>query len=237
MHADLSMARYPFPVMVLERLPGHDLGAVYRRLSRSELQRIAERLAAIQGIVTALPPGRGFGYATRQNGPFPQASWAEVVTASLARSRRRIVAAGIIDDRVVDAVQAAARPFADYLAAVRPVPFLHDITTKNVIVNEGHLSGIVDVDDLCFGDPLLLLALIRMALLAHEFDPAYYQEWVRLVAPDARQTAVLDLYTALYCVDFMSELGLRSNREPVPVDPSYLARLQALLTRLLERIA
>src|SRR5215831_26150 len=63
MHADLSMARYPFPVMVLERLPGHDLGAVYRRLSRFELQRLAERLAAIQDIVTALPPGRGFGYA------------------------------------------------------------------------------------------------------------------------------------------------------------------------------
>src|SRR5262249_37286933 len=156
--------------------------------------------------------------------------WGEVVTASLARSRRRIVAAGIIDDRVVDAVQAAATPFADYLAAVGPVPFLHDITTKNVIVNEGHLSGIVDVDDLCFGDPLLLLPLIRMALLAYECDPAYDRECVRLVAPDARQTAVLDLYTALFCVDFMSELGLRSNREPAPVDPSYLARLQALLT-------
>ena len=40
------------------------------------------------------------------------------------------------------------------LDALSPVPFLHDTTTKNVIVTpEGSFSGIVDVDDLCFGDP------------------------------------------------------------------------------------
>jgi len=238
LHADLSMARHAFPFIVLARLPGNDLGVIYTQLSRPELRRLAERLAAIQAIVTALPAGRGFGYATSYEGPFAQTSWRAVVAASFARSRRRIRAAGIVAESVVDAAEAATERFADYLAQIKPTPFLHDITTKNVIVHQGGLSGIVDVDDLCFGDPLLLLALIRMALLAHRCDPIYVEEWLDVIRPDAEQRAVLDLYTMQCCVDFMSELGQRFNRtRAAPVDASYLARLHELHAHLLDCIA
>ena len=40
------------------------------------------------------------------------------------------------------------------LEAVPPLPFLDDLTTKNVLVDGGRLSGVVDVDVVCFGDPL-----------------------------------------------------------------------------------
>src|SRR4249920_3280794 len=60
LHADLSMMRHPFPLVVLERLPGKDLGMVYPGMSRTELRALAERLVSIQSIVTALPPGGGF---------------------------------------------------------------------------------------------------------------------------------------------------------------------------------
>ncbi len=237
LHVDLSMARHPFPLVVLERLAGDDLGTVYDRLSRRELRNLAQRLAAVQDIVTALPRGRAFGYAPSYEGPFPHAGWREVVAASFSRSRRRIRAAGVVDEGAVDAAEAAAERFAGYLDRVQPVPFLHDITTKNVIVDAGRLSGIVDVDDLCFGDPLLLLALIRMALLAHGHDQAYVEEWLDIVRPDAAQRAALDLYTLQYCVDFMGELGQRFNRaEAAAVDTAYLARLLTLHAQLLERV-
>jgi Ser/Thr protein kinase RdoA (MazF antagonist) len=237
LHVDLSMTRHPFPAVVLERLAGRDLGLVYQDLSRRQLRALAERLAHVQGIVTALPPGRGFGYATDYDGPFPHASWRDVVAASLQRSRERIRAAGLVDEHVVDSVESAVAPFAPYFDRVAATPFLHDITTKNVIVHEGRLSGIVDVDDLCFGDPLLLIALIRTAVLAHGHDPVYVHEWLDIVQPGAEGRAVLDLYTLLHCVDFMGELGQRFNRSAAaPVDPAYCARLQALYTQLLDRI-
>lgn len=238
LHADLSMTRYPFPVIVLERLPGRDLGFVYDTLSRHELRILAERLVAIQGIVTALPRGRGFGYVANYDDPFPYPNWRDVITASLDRSRERIRAAGVVNERVVDPVEAAAECFTSYLSRIAPTPFLHDITTKNVIVHAGRLSGIVDVDDLCFGDPLLLVALIRMALLAHGHNPIYVEEWLDIIHPDMDQFAVLDLYTAQHCVDFMSELGQRFNRiEAAPVDQAYLARLHAVHAQVLDRIA
>jgi hypothetical protein len=238
LHADLSMARHPFPFIVLARLPGDDLGVVYERLSRQELRRLAERLAAIQAVVTALPAGRGFGYATSYEGEFAHASWHAVVAASFARSRRRIRSAGIVTESVVDAAEAAAGRFAGYFAQIGPIPFLHDITTKNVIVHRGRLTGIVDVDDLCFGDPLLLIALIRMALLAHGHDTGYVEDWLDIVRPDAEQRAALDLYTLQCCVDFMGELGQRFNRaRAAPVDARYLAHLRELHAHLLDHLA
>jgi aminoglycoside phosphotransferase (APT) family kinase protein len=236
LHADLSLERYPFPVMLLERLPGADLGNVYGHLSRRALRTLAERLAAIQDVVTRLPRGTGYGYAASRDGPFRHQTWRSVVAAHLARSRSRIRAARVVDESVIDVVEAAAERLG-YLDRVPAVPFLHDITTKNVIVHEGRLSGIVDVDDLCFGDPLLLIALIRMALLAHGRDQVYVEIWIDILRPDAEQRAALDFYTLECCADFMGELGQRFNRTEAPVDPAYLARLHALYTGLRDRVA
>jgi len=233
LHADFSMTRCAHPVLLLERLPGDDLGAVYSRLTRAELRVLAERLAAIQDIVGRLPAGKGYGYAASPDGPFPHRTWRGVVAASLARSRARIRSAGVVEESVIDPAEAAMARFG-YLDRVRAIPFLHDITTKNVIVDEGRLSGIVDVDDLCFGDPLLLIALIRMALWVHGRDLAYVGMWLDIVRPDAEQCAVLDLYTLQCCVDFMGELGHRFNRGEAAVDPAYLARLRSIHAELLK---
>ncbi len=234
LHVDLEMRRHPFPFVVLERLSGRDLGTDFETLSTAERRALAAELHDIQNRVTALPEGAGFGYASSYEGAFPCQSWGEVVAGQLARSRRRIRAASIVDERLVDLVWNRVERLAGYLAAIRPVPFLHDITTKNVIIDRGRLSGIVDVDDLCFGDPLFLVGLIRVALIAHGRDPGYAQDWVDLLRPDSEQRAALDLYTAIHCVGFMSELGQRFNRtEPQPIDPGFLARLHSLHGRLI----
>jgi aminoglycoside phosphotransferase (APT) family kinase protein len=234
LHADMTMVRHPFPFVILERLAGRDLGFVVDRLSRDELHGLARCLADLQAIVTGLPPGRGYGFAPHLEGPFPHDSWQGSIAASLSRSRKRIREAGVVSERPIDRVETAADSLAPYLAGVQPTPFLHDITTKNVIIDGARLSGIVDVDDLCFGDPLFLVGLIRMALLANGHGAAYAEAWADVLRPDKEERAALDFYTALFCVDFMAELGHRFNRaEAAPVEKVYVERLQGLLDRYL----
>ncbi|HEX8732709.1 MAG TPA: phosphotransferase, partial [Ktedonobacterales bacterium] len=108
--------------------------------------------------------------------------------------------------------------------------FLDDTTTKNVLVHEGALSGVVDTDYVCFGDPLFTLALTRVALFAHDLDPDYADQWEALLALDDSQRRRLAAYVAVFSLGFMSELGQRFNRDaPEPVDPAYLLRLEAML--------
>lgn len=226
LHADTAMARHAFPFVILERLSGRDLHLVLEELAGNDRRHLVDRLCEVQSIVTGLPLGQGYGFTPRLEGPFPDATWADSVSRSLARSRQRICDAKIVSEEHADRVEAAAEGFAAYFATVQPVPFLHDITTKNVIIQDARLSGIVDVDDLCFGDPLFLVGLIRVALLAHGRSPAYADAWLDVLRPDKDQREALDFYVALFCLNFMSELGQRFNRaRPAPVEQAYLDRL------------
>ena len=65
-----------------------------------------------------------------------------------------MMSAGLFDMGHANQMEAMLAVMRDRVDAVAATPFLHDTTTKSVIVTpEGTLSGILDVDDLCFGDP------------------------------------------------------------------------------------
>lgn len=236
LYADTDAANQPFPYMIIERLAGSDLGSVYPQLSRDEKRILAGEVAHAQRIAGTLPPGRGFGYArSYEGGPF-LGSWADVLYGSLGTSRSRIEAVGAADARHVDRVESMIPKYEGYLSRVVPRCFLDDTTTKNVIVHGGRLSGVVDVDSVCFGDSLFPIALTRMSLLNTGFDPDYTEFWCEAAGVTEEQRGVLALYTALFCVDFMGELGHAFNREgPPPVAARDVERLSGILDALLSQ--
>jgi hypothetical protein len=208
---------------------------VVDRLPDNALRNLAARLSGLQAIVTSLPQGQGYGFAPSTDGPFPHRSWTACIAASLGRSRLRIREAGVVGEHHVDRAEAALDRHAAYFASVQPTGFLHDITTKNVIVDGAHLSGIVDVDDLCYGDPLFHVGLTRTALLANGHRAFYADAWIDLLKPHQEQAAALDFYTALFCIDFLGEVGRRFNRARAqPVAEARVDRLCALLDRYLQ---
>lgn len=224
----------PLPVLILERLPGTDLQHVYPSLTPGQRRAIAGEIASIQRIVGELPLGKGYGFAVSPGDTSLQPTWGAVVDASLVRSRTRIMEAEVVDPAHVDRVARMVERHRSVLDAVPPRAFLDDTTTKNVIVADGRLSGIVDVDVVCYGDPLYVVALTRMALLSRGQETDYIDAWLAAIDPAPERDALLDLYTAVFCVDFLGELGQRFNRaEPIPVAPAYVARLTGVLDRLL----
>jgi aminoglycoside phosphotransferase (APT) family kinase protein len=229
---DLTCRKFPLAYLLLERLPGQDLGQVYPGLTVSQKRRIAHEVARIQTIANRLPPGPGYGFAVSYQASL-KASWTAVLQAELDRSRLRIGQAGVFRVEVVDRVQGWLARFEAYLAGVAPTPFLDDTTTKNVIVHQGQLSGIVDVDMVCFGDPLFVIALTRMSLIVRDYSLDYIEFWCEQLNLRELQRRVLHFYTAVFCVNFMSEIGHKFNREdPLEADKSLVARLYYLLDEL-----
>jgi aminoglycoside phosphotransferase (APT) family kinase protein len=200
--------------MLIERLPGSDLGQVYAGLSSAAKQALAVRIAAIQRAVGALPMPRGFGFARsyEQANAAGKRSWAEVVAADITRSEERIRRIDRIEPRYVKRVRAVLTDDETYLQSVRPVPFLDDTTTKNVIVNQGTLSGIVDTDEVCFGDPLFTLGLTNVALRSLGVDTDYVGYWLDAIGASRQQRAIVALYSLVFCLGFMSELGQVSSQ-------------------------
>jgi len=147
-----------------------------------------------------------------------------------------MVSANSLNARAIERVSAAVGQLDDYFAGVRPIPFLDDTTTKNVLVHHGNFSGIVDVDWICFGDPLLAVALTRASLLNSERDLSYTDHWYELFGPSREREAALRFYTALFCLDFMSEFGHRFSRDTPTVSACEVERLDVLLHEQLSGI-
>jgi aminoglycoside phosphotransferase (APT) family kinase protein len=199
----------PFPWLLLERLPGTDLGAVAANLSETQLDQIAAKVARAQAIAAGAGSAGRFGYAARAE-EAPYATWPEVLEANLTRSRRRIRAAGLFETGLVDVAAARVDAMRDRLNDTKATPFLHDTTTKNVIVTrEGDFSGIVDVDDLCFGDPRYPAALTLASMLGYGGPTSYVSAWLRHAGE--KDDAIFRLYVALFLLDLMSEHGLAFN--------------------------
>lgn len=237
LHAELQPQSTPFPFLLLERLPGTDLGHVYPQLSQKEKRCIVKEVVHAQALVNGLSQGNGFGYALGYEAPFPHRTWTEVILASLARSRSRIAQGAVFDGAIVDRLHDKLPKFARYLDHVSPTPFLDDTTTKNVIVHDGRLSGIVDVDVVCFGDPIWTIGLTQMALLGSAYSRDYVEMWCDFAEMTAEQRNVLTLYTAIFCVDFMSEVGQAFNRDtPADIDQQKVRRLTRIFEDLMQAL-
>ncbi|MBI1281946.1 MAG: phosphotransferase [Anaerolineaceae bacterium] len=233
--SSLDDAQYGFPMMIMERLPGKDLNEVYTHLTTDQKHRIADQIIAIQQSVATLPMGKGYGYARSADDPSLYPTWLNVLEASIQRSQHRFETTGFAGYQAIQKVKQAIDAHGDYFKTVLPICFLDDTTTKNVLVDDnGLLSGIVDVDAVAFGDPLLTISLTRMALLSSGYDTDYTDYWAAQLSLTPQQQQAINLYTALYCLDFLSELGQSFNKEtPITLDQTKAAQLMSILESLL----
>ncbi len=228
----------PFPYMILERLPGRDLGAVYASLTRPQKKNLAAEIVDIQDRVAALPQAAHYGWLDEYENPSkPFPNWRAVLESGLVEAHEYIVQIGIFQPEWVVRVRAASAAYESYFDEVAPAPFLDDTTTKNVIVHGGKLSGIVDVDNVCFGDRLYVLALTHMSLLASGHDTIYIDAWVEGWDLNEFKLRVMNLYTAMHGVYFMSEIGRTFNKNrPEAGNKETVDRLNAALPMLLDRV-
>jgi aminoglycoside phosphotransferase (APT) family kinase protein len=131
-------------------------------------------------------------------------------------------------EKVYDAINRLRRQ----LDNIPPVAFLDDTTTKNVIVTAaGDFSGIVDVDELCFGDPRLPVALTLASLQADEGPESYAYAWLRHAG--FIDDAIFRLYVAIYLLCFISELGRSFNGNGPFDDGRRYKKLERLLAATL----
>ena len=220
----------PIPFIVMERLPGADLGEAIGDLQAGEIEAIARGVAAAQAAAARMGGASRFGFAVEPSeAPFD--SWADFVAWHVERSRKRLVTAALFDPTYGRRVDALLARWRAALEAAPATPFLHDTTTRNVIVAGGALSGIVDVDDLCFGDPRYVAALTRAALIAMDRPTDYVAAWIRIAewTPDP----LFDLYTAAYLLDLMSEHGQPANGNERASTAEARRRLEREMERLL----
>ncbi|MBN2436891.1 MAG: phosphotransferase [Spirochaetes bacterium] len=204
------------PFVIYTYIEGDDLGNVYQQLSESDKKEIAQHLVNIQREVKRLGQADGYGYLSNMTDPNKKNCWLDVIKEHINRSKNRLRANGFFPDIYADEVEKLLPDFCKYFETISPVAFFDDATTKNVLIHDGKFSGIIDFDNLCFGDDLYTVALTKMSLLNSKYGLTYIDYWIKLRGINRLEQAALDLYTLIFCLDFMSEMGMCFNKEQPP---------------------
>ncbi len=202
--ADLTLSRRPFAYMVMGAFPGTDLGLALPGMSQQEQELVARQVMEFERRVATLPEGHGYGYAGIGERA-PHVSWRGAI--ALGAFSQGYSPSGI-DGALVERMETILDSCEAYLEGVRPTCFLDDLTTKNVIVDEGVLQGVIDFDVVCYGDPLFQLGLTQTAA---GFDlPEQCMTYVEHLCAAAdlgpEQRRIVDLYAAMCGIDFLSRI-------------------------------
>ena len=224
----------PFPALLMHRLPGVDLRKAYPSLTDSEKMRLAETIVSIQQLTYALPEGKGFGYASSYEDSPPHGSWYGFLMHDLSIAAERIGRTGLFDPAIIADVFAVAKKLEPGLLKASAKAFMPDTTVKNVMLHEGRLTGIVDVDTMCFGDPLYVLSLTYAGLEVDGLDSQYADYWTSLLNVSHQDMIHLNFYRLLHIIWFMGEaFQLTANGTRLDFD---VQRLRAMYQRAIARM-
>lgn len=211
-----------YEYIILTFIEGKDIGLVYQNLSTSEKKKIAKDVVEIQNKVAKSDIKN-----TDENW-----SWESFVKEILDRAKERILKNGYFAINKVEQLQEKMSDFAEYFANVKPIPYLDDISSKNLLINNGQVSGIIDIDWIGFGDRLTFAALTKIAFLDLGYDTDYITYLLKEMQVCGIEKTVFDFYTLMFCVDFMGERGTTFLDKTVKVDEQIAKRLNKIYDML-----
>lgn len=207
-----------YEYLILNYFEGEDIGLVYTQLNDEDKKEIAKEIVAIQNKVAVLD----------LENVEPQWSWHSVINDMLGRAKERIAANGYFDVEKVDRLWKLAEQLDEYFTNIKPIAYLDDVSTKNLLIHNGRISGIVDIDWMGIGDRLTYVALTNMALLNMECDTDYVKYILEeMQLNDVEKKAFL-FYTLMFCVDFMGERGMQFMDKTVEVNEQIIDRLNGI---------
>ena len=219
----ISRGRFgEFEYLILSYFEGKDIGLVYSQLSDDDKKEIAKEIVHIQSQVAAL----------RLENVDPQWSWQSFIDDMLERAKERIAANGYFEVEKVDRLWKSAEKLEGYFSSIEPIAYLDDVSTKNLLIHNGRISGIIDIDWIGIGDKLTYVAMTNMALLNMECDTDYVKYILdEMLLNDIQKKAFL-FYTLMFCVDFMGERGMQFMDKFVEVNEQVIDRLNSLYDML-----
>ena len=220
----LSEGKYKdYSYLILSYIRGDDIGNVYCKLNDSEKKQIAKEVVKIQRKVSRLDIHADMEW-----------TWNCFVDKMLNRAEKRIKRKNYFDFNKIYIIKKLQQEIQEYLDKVPIAPYLDDISTKNLLIYEGNVSGIIDIDWIGFGDMLTFVALTRVSLLNMDLDTKYIDYLLDEIRPNTIEYKAFIFYCLIYCVDFMGEIGMQFLDKTIPVNENIIERLNDIFDFLME---
>ena len=208
--------------LILNYIEGKDIGLVYQELHEQEKRKIAKELIEIQRKVASLS-------ASHIDDSW---SWMQFIDEMLERAEVRIIKNGYFDSEKVKRIREQKKILEEYFLSVEPIFYLDDISTKNLLIFNGQISGIIDIDWMGIGDNLTFIALTYVALLNMNYETDYVDYLLEERGYTDLERRAFLFYSLLFCVDFMGERGTQFGDKIIDVNECIINRLNYIYEKL-----
>lgn len=215
-----------YEYLILTYFEGQDIGLVYTSLTDEEKREIAKTVVEIQNRVSVL---------TLEDIPADWSWKVSYVEDMLVRAKERIIANGCYfePEKVDRLMEVSKKPeLAEYFETIQPIAYLDDISTKNLLIHEGRVTGVIDIDWMGEGDKLTYAAMTKMALMNMGCDTDYVTYLLDEMQLTEIEKKAFVFYTLLYCVDFMGERGMWFMDKQVPVSDEIVVTMNGIYEKL-----
>lgn len=230
--ADYSKERLPMAWQLQSRLPGRDIGEVIHDLGRRQLEDLASRIAGVFERLATLPPPAWFGWTSRG-----YATWLDRMTDGVREIAERNRRTGVVGDDLVRLVRRLVDDRREIFANQPPVVHFDDLSSKNVMVEDGVFTGLVDLDDLACGDPLEAVGRIRASWWGTPNGDAYAEAVLSAMSLDAESRRRVDAYAAFNRIAWLSEQGQVSNANTTAaIDAGAVTRDKSIIADMIRRL-
>jgi len=207
--SDYSKNFVPFAYQIQTKTEGQDIDAVIESLSDNQLREIAGEIAHIINALKVLPTNGKFGWVGNDDEPLYD-TWLEVLEPNKIIERNQKT--GVVGQTYVDAYQQILSRFRPYFEHVPSTFYYDDMSSKNVLINDGKFSGLVDLDTMAYGDPLELVGRIEASWFGTTYGETYTNAVEDALGLTPEQREIVTAYAFFNRVHWLSEKGIKFNK-------------------------
>ena len=171
---DYSKEVITYNWQILNKIEGVDIDRVISDLTDDQLKNIAREISNIVKKLILIPTNSSFGYIGISESKLKD-SWIKVLKEMLITIKKRTEKTAVVKREYIEVFQMVLDNFADYFSKVTSQFYFDDMSSKNVIINDGKFNGLVDLDGVSYGDYLEGIGRIKTSWYGTRYGEIYTQ--------------------------------------------------------------
>ena len=205
-----SLAVVPVAYQILSKIPGRDITDVIHTLTEDQLCTIAQNIAMIFQKLSRLPTNGKYGFIDISEDEAKN-SWLDVIDDLVTTINERNKKSGVIEARHLEVLNSILAEHRDYFIQCPSIFYFDDLSAKNVMIDNGRFVGLVDLDNVAYGDPLEAVGRIEGSWFGTSYGRFYTDEIEKALGLTTRQRRIVTMYAITNYIFWLAMKGVRYN--------------------------
>ncbi|MDP4001411.1 MAG: phosphotransferase [bacterium] len=216
---DYSKQTIPYGYQIMSVIEGKDIGEVIHTLTTEQMKAIAQEISNILIKLSDLPTNGKFGWIDDSDSKLVN-SWSDVMLRMYYDMATRNDKTNVVGKQLMEFASSLISKHKEYFNKVPSKYVYDDLSGKNVMIKDGKFNGLVDLDQIMYGDFLEPVGRIKASWYGTKYGKLYTDAVIEYLGLSKEQQEMVTVYAVLNRINWLSEIGIQFNQNTsTNIDP------------------